>query len=771
MTATLTGEFSSDRPLSCKADDKLNRAAFADRVAEVLRGLPKGTGLVVGIHGPWGDGKTTVLNMLRGDLESDGRTVVRDFNPWRLSDEESMLRGFFFMLADAIGESLSTKIERAKAGAGKWATRARWVTRPAGWFSKAAESIDEVLAKFGEVALSGDTVGLDDLRTRIVEALLKNAAKRIVVLVDDIDRLDKHETHTLFRLIKACADFPNVCYVLAFDEVAVSRSLGDRYGAGDEASGRAFLEKIIQVPLKLPVAMKEDLRSMCFQQIDQALSTAGLELTKEELGSFIWGFDRGISIRFNTPRSAKRYGNGLMFALPMLKGEVNIVDLLLIEAVHAFYPAIYDVIRANHSEYSGIESEPSPGGHKAPRAYELLKPVLEHLQAGEQEAIMSLLKSLFPRLGSANGGAGYGTNWPSAWTRTKRICSPDYCSRYFSFSVPTNDVRDSEMEALYAKAVKETPAEFCKDLAAFFTGGKAKRVIERMRQHEDSTPPEAVSSLCLAIAENAKHIPNPPALFSSAGAVSQAGILISHLIGRLPAGEARVTLAKQVIESSDPLWFGAQVLRWLYITDDADKIDNNVLTKGQVQEVGRSLVDRVKSRSAAGDPLFNKEVSQEKSLLYEWWRIEGRDPVQEHLTSVFAKDSTNIKLFLEAMAPQSWSAGDVLPRVGGLGATQLKNIKLLFDLDELAQLIRQYLPGDFENPEWYSDSSKPVEQQLAEQFMFVYNKWRKDGEPPDTWQGSDGEPNEIEVADTADENGSDQPTEHADTTDRPSAGR
>ena len=331
MTANSTLGFSSDRPLSSKAHDRLNRAPFAECVAGVLRGLPKGTGLVVGIHGPWGDGKTTVLNILRCDLESDGKTVVRDFNPWRLSDEESMLRGFFFMLAEAIGESLSTKFERTKAGAGKWTRRARWVTRPAGWFSKTAESVDDVLAKFGEVALSGDSVGLDDLRSRI-DAHLRKADKRIVVLVDDIDRLDKHETHTLFRLIKACADFPNVCYVLAFDEVAVAKSLGERYGGGDEVSGRAFLEKIIQVPLKLPVAMKEDLRSLCFQQVDQAIAAAGIQLSKEDVGGFVSGFDRGIAIRLDTPRAAKRYGNGLMFALPMLKGEVNIVDLLLIES-------------------------------------------------------------------------------------------------------------------------------------------------------------------------------------------------------------------------------------------------------------------------------------------------------------------------------------------------------------------------------------------------------------------------------------------------------
>jgi hypothetical protein len=64
----------------------------------------------------------------------------------------------------------------------------------------------------------------------------------------------------------------------------------------------------------------------------------------------------------------------------------------------------------------------------------------------------------------------------------------------------------------------------------------------------------------VAIAANAKHIPNPPTLFSFAEPVSQAGILISHLIRRLPPGEPRVSLTKQVIDSADPLWFGSEVL-------------------------------------------------------------------------------------------------------------------------------------------------------------------------------------------------------------------
>ncbi|MCL4743704.1 MAG: KAP family NTPase, partial [Phycisphaerales bacterium] len=708
--------------MSSKADDRLNRAPFAERVAGILRGMPKGTSMVVGIHGPWGDGKTTVLNMLQADLEADGETATVEFNPWRFTDEPSMLAGFFRVLAGVIRAKLTTPSEAV-----------------AGWIEKIgryASVVDTRLGRAGEVAEAHAEASLEELRSRLSEALT-SADKRIVVLVDDIDRLDKHETHTLFRLIKACADFPNVCYVLAFDDVAVAKSLGERFGGGNEASGRAFLEKIIQVPLKLPVAMKEDLRSLCFQQVDQAITAAGIELSKEDAGGFVSGFDRGVSIRLDTPRAAKRYGNGLMFALPMLKGEVNIVDLLLIESVRAFYPAIYEIIRVNHDEFSGVESEHRQPGYDGPRAWVLLKPVVDALPSEEQEAIKSLLTRLFPRLRSAYGGGRYGSDWLLPWAKAKRICSPDYCPRYFSYSVPTRDVRDSEMDALYVKAANAPASEVGEDIVAYFTGGKARRVIERMRQREASTSPQAVASLCVAIAANAKHIPNPPSPFSFAEAVSQAGILISRLIERLPGGTPRVTLAKQVIEAADPLWFGAEVLRWLHVTDDADKADSNTLTKEEVKEVGKALVERIKARARAGEPLFNVDVPQEQSLLYEWWRVEGREPVQAHLASVFAKDPKNIALFLQAMAPRSWGEGDVLPRVGKLDGDQLKNIKLIYDLDALAQLIREHLPGNFENPQWYPDSSNPIGQRLAEQFMFVYNKSKKDGEPPD--RGSSGQ--------------------------------
>jgi hypothetical protein len=61
----------------------------------------------------------------------------------------------------------------------------------------------------------------------------------------------------------------------------------------------------------------------------------------------------------------------------------------------------------------------------------------------------------------------------------------------------------------------------------------------------------------------------------------------------------------------------------------------------------------------------------------------------------------------------------------------VKSIKAVIDLDVLARLVRQHCTGDLENPKWDFVDARPLEQRLPEQFMAVYLKWQKEGEPPD----------------------------------------
>ena len=290
---------------------------------------------------------------------------------------------------------------------------------------------------------------------------------------------------------------------------------------------------------------------------------------------------------------------------------------------------------------------------------------------------------------------------------------------------------DAFITDLLDAAAKQDTA-FVKDyLAGNLSGRKARRLIEKLRVIESVVDPTGAELLALVIAECGQNIPNSPVLFSFAEPPAQAAILISHLLRRISDRTKRTAAAKRVMEAADPLWFGAECLSWLYVTDKPEKQDSNTLTKEEEEAVRKVLVERIKARAAAGAPLFDPDVPQERMLLFEWWRAEGRDPVQGHLVDVFTKEPMQVARFLQSQAPLSWGEDHVLPRVSELDGNQLKNIKLVIDLDVMAEWIRKHSPGDFDNRDCFPDESKPLEKRLTEQFMFVYNKWQKEGEPPD----------------------------------------
>ena len=716
----MQSEYACDHPILTSEEDQLGRTGFATNVAKVLASIPLGDNLVVGIHGPWGDGKSSVLNLVKSELRQHHDVIIRDFNPWRLSDEEKMLRSFIMLLASSIGESLKTRSEKAGNFLAPVIGAARKVTGLVTPFSKSAETLDDLLAKLGEIAKSGDEIKLDDLRQRLVDQL-KKSTRRIVVVIDDIDRLDRTETHTLFMLVKACANFPNICYLLAFDDVAVSKTLGNRYGTGDEESGRAFLEKIIQIPLKLPQAVGSDLRLLCLGEVQRVLNQLEVSLSEDEIREFVTNFDQSLYERIENPRSAKRYANALMFAIPMLIGEVSIVDLMLLEGLRAFYPDIFDLIRKNQSAFTGIEPPRTGSAESGPKAVQILRPQIEKLDRESQGNIQALISALFPRLRPAYLHGGHpSSDSLQEWSLQQRVCSSDYCPRYFTYSIPNGDIPDSAIARLLESAVEGDTGHVDSLLKEGFESGRAKLIIAKLRSLEEKVNSRAVRPICLGIAKLASLLPNPQTFMPISEPPTQAGILISHLIRRIDSLEARLVLAKEIVKVSDPLWFGSECVRWLYVTDDEAKKAQNTLTKEQIEFLTETLVARIKSNAAEGHPLFDPKVFQEKYLLQEWKRAEGREPVQAHLLRVFQKDPEQVKQFLRSMASRSWSMMDGKQLDPELMPEHVKEIESLIDLQELHHQIQMCFHGKLETPQPHPDRSKPIDQRLAEQFLFTF---------------------------------------------------
>lgn len=99
-------QYIADQPIASKSEDRFNRAPFATRIAETLATRSDPSSIVIGLYGPWGDGKTSVLEMMQEDLKIRDEIIVVRFNPWHFQTEDLLLRGFFATLADAMGRSL-----------------------------------------------------------------------------------------------------------------------------------------------------------------------------------------------------------------------------------------------------------------------------------------------------------------------------------------------------------------------------------------------------------------------------------------------------------------------------------------------------------------------------------------------------------------------------------------------------------------------------------------------------------------------------------------
>jgi predicted KAP-like P-loop ATPase len=83
--AVVQAQYSSDQPISTKAEDRFNRWPFAERVAKTLADRRDPSSLVIGIYGVWGDGKTSTLRLMQQTLTEHPNVVPVNFNPWHFA--------------------------------------------------------------------------------------------------------------------------------------------------------------------------------------------------------------------------------------------------------------------------------------------------------------------------------------------------------------------------------------------------------------------------------------------------------------------------------------------------------------------------------------------------------------------------------------------------------------------------------------------------------------------------------------------------------------
>ncbi len=425
------GVLSADKPLSEPRDDRLEYAPLAQHLADSLGRMTPPEGFVVAIYGPWGSGKTTLLQFVEHFLREKSlgeQPIFIHFNPWWFSGHEDLTRQFFYQLQVTLHGKLKVVGNELRGYLADFSELVAGAPIP---FAAAGRPVSAVLRP--------KTQDVPDLKGQIA-SLLRKQQHPILVMVDDIDRLTAEEIRQIFRLIKAVADFPKVTYLLAFDKDIIIRALE----AAQEVRGEAYLEKVIQLPLEIPLPDKNKLEDLLLGRLNALLAGTPKALFDQNYWKNV--YNEGIRPFIRTPRDVIRLTNVLAVTYPAVRGEVNPVDFMAMEVLQSFYPALYDIIRKHPLDFARpAEKMDTSTSHDLRPQY---NSILDSVPPEKKDTIKRLLGRLFPRVATVWGGLTYGAEWDTEWRKRRLVRSADIFPAYFRLSIAEDGISHAEMHTL-----------------------------------------------------------------------------------------------------------------------------------------------------------------------------------------------------------------------------------------------------------------------------------------------------------------------------------
>lgn len=239
-----------DAPVFDPKDDHLNRWPLARQIYNVATNGPADWSARIGVYGEWGTGKTSVLKFVSAMAEADGHIVVW-FDPWEFSNKTEMWRSYVSTVYKAVEAKLGRLAEGDAVRRTELVTKVgSVVAKIAGLWTEQATNLANDGLELVKKHLSSHSEVLANLRHVL-------NGKRVLVLVDDLDRTAAELVPEILFALKEVMDVAGFSFVCGFDPVVVGKVLrASHRGFGD---GQRFLEKIIDYPIWLPPATAEGL--------------------------------------------------------------------------------------------------------------------------------------------------------------------------------------------------------------------------------------------------------------------------------------------------------------------------------------------------------------------------------------------------------------------------------------------------------------------------------------------------------------------------------
>lgn len=464
--------FVLDKAISLPEQDRFGYIHIAQQLARSIENIGREGSAVIGIEGSWGSGKTSLLNLLRKELDNkvDPHTFVLTVSPWldgdSISPVESLLLPIAQRIAEVEEENMSPVHQRRLR-------RKNGMTRTAETVFRYTQATARHLTPVAEIAglipgmpnVAGAMKALSEAgqqpKRRTTAELRADIAHKIaelglsfIILLDDLDRLEPAQAVEVIRLIKSVADFPHFRYILCYDRAVLSRAIKTGLNVGD---GSAYLQKIVQITFSLPRPESFDLRRQFLDGVKALYESVNGNAPDADVADDLYTVTNSFGASLKTPREVQLALNGIKFRYAGIRDYVYMPDLCFLQLLRVADNAMYDWIEFYLTERAVVESGDGSLSEEEKIAFiKNLKKLLSKMQPAPL-SFLGNLRQIIP------GMAGFSLETLRLFedvsdedkalkTAKRRLGSAPYWRYYFAFSSPQNVLPPTYFDELFRKA-------------------------------------------------------------------------------------------------------------------------------------------------------------------------------------------------------------------------------------------------------------------------------------------------------------------------------
>lgn len=290
----------------------------------------------IGIFGGWGTGKTTLMKMMKKQLDDEGEITVW-FNPWQYEKEEHLIVPLLQTIELELKDRKVAKSETIqKLGKTILALMSGFSAQipVVGVDISAKDAIETYQKLFESKNLSSIYFDLNQQLSGIINELKTKKKERIVIFIDDLDRCLPDKALQVLESIKTFLDMPGYVFVLGLSRDIIEKCVDVRYGEQSGLTGSQYLRKMIQVPFTLP-----DLRD---EETKEYVQNLKKEIKGSEVEKHVADyFDIIVEGLEPNPREIKRFINNFILANRISEKETEPNKLLAVLIIQFRWEEFY----------------------------------------------------------------------------------------------------------------------------------------------------------------------------------------------------------------------------------------------------------------------------------------------------------------------------------------------------------------------------------------------------------------------------------------------